>query len=38
MYFFVVNFDKTASNEMGFGSIIFSDGNDLTEGSWNDTP
>lgn len=33
MNFFIVDFHKTASNEMSFSSIIFSLGDDLTEGS-----
>ena len=37
MDFFIVDFNKTATDEMSFGSIILSLGDDLTEGSRDDT-
>lgn len=36
MYFLVVDFHKTASNQMRFAGIIFCNCYDLTEGSWDD--
>lgn len=37
MYLFIVDFDKTATNKMCFGNIIFCNCYDLTKGSWNDS-
>ena len=35
MYFLVVDFHKTAPNQVRFTGIIFCNCYDLTEGSWN---
>lgn len=37
MDFFIVNFDETAPNEMGLGSIAFGDSHDLAEGPGDNT-
>jgi len=37
MNLFIIDLDKTTSDEMGFAWVVFGDCHDLTEGSRNDT-
>ncbi len=37
MYFFIVDLDKTATNKVCFGNIVFCNCYDLTKSSWNDS-